>query len=100
MRRDSLPSTTAVGLLSPRSILLIIARETPDDSARASIVQPLGGIFTYLLEGYGPLPAFLFGWTELVVIRAAALEDSPFLGSALLEDELVALITRYTAPMI
>ncbi len=32
-----------------------------------------GGIFAYLLESYGPLPAFLFGWTELVVIRAAAL---------------------------
>ncbi len=32
-----------------------------------------GGIFAYLLECYGPLPAFLFGWTELVVVRAAAL---------------------------
>jgi len=32
-----------------------------------------GGVFAYLLEAYGPLPAFLFGWTELVVIRAAAL---------------------------
>ena len=32
-----------------------------------------GGIFAYLLEAYGPLPAFLFGWTELVVVRAAAL---------------------------
>ena len=32
-----------------------------------------GGIFAYLLESFGPLPAFMFGWTELVVIRAAAL---------------------------
>src|SRR4029077_20078255 len=32
-----------------------------------------GGIFAYLFEAFGPLPAFLFGWTELTVIRAAAL---------------------------
>ena len=32
-----------------------------------------GGIFAYLLESFGPLPAFLFGWTELTVIRASAL---------------------------
>ena len=32
-----------------------------------------GGIFAYLLESFGPLPAFLFGWTELAVIRASAL---------------------------
>jgi amino acid transporter len=32
-----------------------------------------GGIFAYLMESFGPLPAFVFGWTELVVIRAAAL---------------------------
>ena len=31
-----------------------------------------GGIFAFLLEGYGPLPAFLFGWAELVVVRASA----------------------------
>ena len=32
-----------------------------------------GGIFTYLLESFGPLPAFMFGWTELAVVRASAL---------------------------
>lgn len=32
-----------------------------------------GGVFAYLLESFGPLPAFVFGWTELAVIRASAL---------------------------
>jgi amino acid transporter len=32
-----------------------------------------GGIFAYLLESFGPLPAFMFGWTELAVVRASAL---------------------------
>jgi len=39
----------------------------------AAALPRSGGIFAWLLESYGPLPAFLFGWTELVVIRAAAL---------------------------
>jgi amino acid transporter len=32
-----------------------------------------GGVFAFLEEGVGPLPAFLFGWSQLVVIRASAL---------------------------
>lgn len=32
-----------------------------------------GGVFVFLREGFGKLPAFLFGWSELVVIRASAL---------------------------
>jgi basic amino acid/polyamine antiporter, APA family len=32
-----------------------------------------GGVFAYLLEGFGPFPAFLFGWSELTVVRASAL---------------------------
>jgi AcrR family transcriptional regulator len=50
-------------------------------------------------RGAGPVRIFVLTRAVAGVIRAAALEDSPFLGSALLEDELVALITRYTAPM-
>lgn len=39
----------------------------------AAALPRSGGIFTFLLEAFGPLPAFLFGWSELTVLRAAAL---------------------------
>jgi basic amino acid/polyamine antiporter, APA family len=39
----------------------------------AAALPRSGGVFAYLLEAFGPLPAFLFGWTELTVIRASAL---------------------------
>jgi len=32
-----------------------------------------GGIYVFIREGWGRLPAFLFGWAELLLIRAAAL---------------------------
>jgi len=32
-----------------------------------------GGIYVFIREGWGRLPAFLFGWSELLLIRAAAL---------------------------
>lgn len=31
-----------------------------------------GGIFVYIRKAWGRLPAFLFGWAELAIIRAAA----------------------------
>jgi amino acid transporter len=39
----------------------------------AALFPRTGGIYVFLREAYGPLPAFLFGWTELLVIRPAAL---------------------------
>jgi len=32
-----------------------------------------GGVYVYVREGFGRLPAFLMGWSELLVIRASAL---------------------------
>src|SRR6266536_2819317 len=32
-----------------------------------------GGVYVFIREAWGRLPAFLFGWSELVLIRAASL---------------------------
>jgi amino acid transporter len=42
-------------------------------SELAASMPRSGGIFAYLLEGFGPMTAFLFGWSEVTVIRASAL---------------------------
>lgn len=39
----------------------------------AASMPETGGLYAYLREGWGRLAAFLFGWTELVLIRANAL---------------------------
>ena len=39
----------------------------------AAALPETGGIYAYLREGWGRRAAFLFGWSELVLIRASAL---------------------------
>jgi APA family basic amino acid/polyamine antiporter len=39
----------------------------------AAALPETGGFYVYLREGWGRLAAFLFGWSQLVLIRAAAL---------------------------
>ncbi len=39
----------------------------------AGALPHTGGTYVYLREAYGELPAFLFGWANLTIIRAAAL---------------------------
>jgi len=39
----------------------------------ATVYPHSGGIYVFLREAYGPRAAFLFGWTQLVVIRPSAL---------------------------
>src|SRR5215470_8619457 len=74
------PATVAAQLQAPGMILLcwvlggVIALCGALTVAELAGALPRsGGIFAYLLESYGPLPAFVFGWTELVVVRASAL---------------------------
>jgi amino acid transporter len=39
----------------------------------ASEVPRTGGFYAFLREGWGRLPAFLFGWGQLTIVRAASL---------------------------
>jgi APA family basic amino acid/polyamine antiporter len=74
------PATVAGQLQSPGPMLvcwvlggLVALCGALSIAELAGALPRSGGVFAYLLEAYGPLPAFLFGWTELVVVRAAAL---------------------------
>jgi amino acid transporter len=74
------PATVAAQLHVPGAILLcwvlggVIALCGALTIAELAGALPRsGGIFAWLLESFGPLPAFVFGWTELAVIRAASL---------------------------
>ncbi|MGH8134611.1 MAG: amino acid permease [Steroidobacteraceae bacterium] len=74
------PATVAGLLHDPGSVILcwvlggVMALCGALTVAELAAAMPRsGGMFAYLLESFGPLPAFLFGWAELAVIRAAAL---------------------------
>ena len=74
------PATVADKLHDPRLIILcwllggvIVLCGALTLGELAAALPRSGGIFAYLLESFGPLTAFVFGWTELVVIRASAL---------------------------
>lgn len=38
----------------------------------AAMFPRSGGIYVFLREAFGPIPAFLFGWAELLIIRPGA----------------------------
>lgn len=42
-------------------------------SELASTIPRTGGFYAFLREGWGKLPAFLFGWGQLTIVRAASL---------------------------
>ena len=74
------PASVAERLQSPGPVLLawviggVIALFGALTLAELAGALPRsGGVFAYILEAFGPMPAFLFGWTELTVVRASAL---------------------------
>ena len=74
------PATVAAELQTPGPVLLawvlggLLALFGALTFAELAASMPRsGGVFAYILEAFGPLPAFLFGWTELAVVRASAL---------------------------
>jgi len=74
------PATVAQSLPSPGPFLLVwilggmLALFGALTLGELAALYPRsGGILAYLEEGFGPMPAFLFGWSQLVVIRASAL---------------------------
>ena len=74
------PATVAQSLAEPGPFLLVwvlggtMALFGALTLAELAALYPRsGGILAYLAEGFGPMPAFLFGWSQLVIIRASAL---------------------------
>lgn len=74
------PAGVAAGLTDPGPVLLawvvggVIALMGALTYAELAAAMPRsGGVFAYILEAFGPMPAFLFGWSELTVVRASAL---------------------------
>jgi amino acid transporter len=61
----------------------------------AALFPRSGGIYVFLREAYGPLPAFLFGWTQLLVIRPSALG-----GIAMLFAEYVRVFAPLTGGQV
>jgi basic amino acid/polyamine antiporter, APA family len=74
------PATVATTLGSPGLVLVawvlggVLALFGALTLAELAALFPRsGGVFAYIEEGFGPMPAFLFGWSQLAVIRASAL---------------------------
>jgi amino acid transporter len=74
------PATVAARLGEPGPVLLawvlggMLALFGALTLAELAAMYPRsGGVFAYIEEAFGPLPAFLFGWSQLAVIRASAL---------------------------
>lgn len=58
--------------------------------------QGHGGIFVYLHDAFGPLPAFLYGWSNWLVVQAGAIA----VVSLVVVDNLDSVLGTHTTPGI
>jgi len=92
------PATVAGRLGEPGPVLLawvlggVLALFGALTLAELAAASPRsGGIFAYIEESFGPMPAFLFGWSQLAVIRASALG-----GISTIFAEYLGYFTKFT----
>ena len=69
-RQASRSASTARDLGNGRNFRVLRRADSRRGRGR---VSRTGGVYVFIRESWGRLPAFLFGWSELVIIRAAAL---------------------------
>jgi basic amino acid/polyamine antiporter, APA family len=65
-RLDAIAALWIVGALVALAGALTLAE-------LAAMFPRSGGLYVYLREAYGPLPAFLFGWTKMLLLQPALL---------------------------
>jgi APA family basic amino acid/polyamine antiporter len=69
---DRLPATLPVlGVWAAGGLFALCGALTLAEVAGA--IPETGGAYAFIREGWGRLPAFMFGWSELVITRATAL---------------------------
>ena len=74
------PATVASELREPGPVMLVWLLGAAITLCGALSLAELGaafprsgGLFAFMLEAYGPLPAFVYGWAELIVIGPASM---------------------------
>src|SRR5919199_829910 len=66
-------SPAGIARLVPDPMAMLVLWAVGGGITLAGALPETGGIYAYLRTGWGPMPAFLFGWSELILIRASAL---------------------------
>src|SRR5258708_5694504 len=59
----------ALGVWAAAGILSLLGALTYGEMGAAN--PEAGGLYVYIRDGFGPLPAFVYGWTQFMLIGSA-----------------------------